>query len=442
MTPGWGATWISLPGFRGHESILQLALKALLPATHCFASSPDILFAMQSHPTSTTRQRWQITFFVGAVFCYWMGLYLYVPTLPLYVKQFSGHLGVIGLVLSMYGLWQALTRFPVGLASDLWGRAKPFILVGFVFTGLGAWLIGFAPDIFWIGVGRSITGLAAATWVPIVVVFCRFFPASQTIRASAVLAMAGGVARILATSSTGFLNDRAGYALAFNLAAACSVLAILLMLFVKETPRPPVRPSLAPISALIRYPPVLFPSLLNAYAQFVNWAVTFSFIPILAVQLGASEVEVSLLITINMTLHLAGLATTATLVHSLGARNLVRTEFLLLGLAVLLAAFSPTVSWLFLAQGIVGLATGIGYPALLGLSIRDVAEHERTAAMGLHQAVYGMGMFAGPFVAGLMAEQWGIQTTFLILGFPCLLLLIPKLWGRLLLVATADPVSA
>ncbi len=397
--------------------------------------------AMNS-PASVPARKWQIILFAGAVFCYWMGLYMYVPTLPLYVKQYSSNLGVIGLVLSMYGLWQALTRFPVGLASDLWGRAKPFILIGFVFTGLGAWLMGTAPDILWIGVGRSITGLAAATWVPIIVFFCRFFPDSQTIRASAVLAMVGGVARILATSSTGFLNERAGYALAFNLGAVCSVAAIVLMLFVKETPRRPTRPSLAPIKALIRRPPVLFPSLLNASAQFVNWAVTFSFIPILAANLGASLVEVSLLITVNMTLHLAGLAATATLVNRLGARNLVRTEFLGLGLAVLLAAFAPTVSWLFLAQGIIGLATGIGYPALLGLSIRDVSDHERNAAMGLHQAVYGVGMFSGPFVAGLVAEQLGIQTTFIILSIPCLLLLIPRWWGRLLLVATAEAPSA
>lgn len=393
---------------------------------------------MQTH--STTRAHgWQVAVFVGAVFCYWVGLYLYAPTLPIYVKQYSGHLGVIGLVLSMYGFWQALLRFPVGVTSDLLGRAKPFILFGYLLTALGAWLIGFADDIFWIGVGRSVTGLAAATWVPIVVVFSRFFPPAQAIRATALMAMVGGAARILATGATGFVNSAGGYSLAFNLAAVAAVLALLLMLLVRETPRAPTKPSLGPIAALASRPHVLFPALLNAASQFVNWAVTFSFIPILAVNMGASDVEVSLLMTVFMAVNLVGLSTTAAFVNRIGARKLVRTGFLLLGMATVLAAWAPTVWWLFLAQGLVGLATGIGYPTLMGLSIREVSDHERTAAMGLHQGIYGVGMFTGPFVAGFLSEQFGIQTTFLLLAVPCLLLLIPQVGGRLLLPATADP---
>ena len=161
---------------------------------------------------------------------------------------------------------------------------------------------------------------------------------------------------------------------------------------------------------------MLFPALLNAGSQFVNWAVTFSFIPILAGNMGASDIEVGLLMTVFMAVNLVGLSATAAFVNRLGARNLVRTGFLLLGMATLLAAWSPTVWWLFLAQGLVGLATGIGYPTLMGLSIRHVSDHERTAAMGLHQAVYGVGMFTGPFVAGFLSEQFGIQTTFLFLA--------------------------
>lgn len=392
---------------------------------------------MQSHLAPGV-QRWQVILFSCAVICYWIALYLYVPTLPLYVKQFSSDLRIVGIVLSMYGLWQAVTRFPVGLATDWWGQARPFLLIGFAFTALGPWVLGVAPNIAWLGVGRAITGLAATTWVPIVVVFSRFFPPSQTIRAVALLTMAGSGGRILATSLTGLLNEQGGYALAFNGAALMAGVSILLILFVPERKRNPQQLRLGPIRSLIVRPHVLYPALLNAMAQIVNFGLTFGFMPILAQNLGADGVQVSLLITLNMLLNMIGNAATATLVHRMGPRNLVRAEFLLLALGCLLAGLAPHLWWLYLAQAFIGLATGMGYPTLIGLSIRDVSDQERTGAMGLHQGVYGFGMFGGPFLCGFLADWLGIPITFVLLAGVCLVLLMPRLPGKLLLIATED----
>ena len=50
----------------------------------------------------------------------------------------------------------------------------------------------------------------------------------------------------------------------------------------------------------------------------------------------------------------------------------------------------------------------------MGLSIANVEEGERNTAMGLHQAVYGIGMFAGPWLSGLLAVPLGIQPMFAI----------------------------
>lgn len=388
-------------------------------------------------PPARKVTRWHIAIFGVAVFFYWVALYLYVPTLPIYVKQFSQNLGTVGLVLSMYGLWQALVRFPVGLAADWLGRSLPFLLLGFGFTALGPWLMGLAPNIGWIGVGRAITGLAAATWVPIVVVFCRFFPPTDTIRAAAILTMLGAVGRILATGVTGYLNALGGYTLAFSLAALMALLSLVLILLVPETPRLPHRPEWRPIAELASRPHVLYPALLNAMAQIVNFALTFGFMPILAADLGANDVEVSFLITLNMILTFLGNGATALLAHRLSARMLIRFEFLVLGVGALLAAWAPQLIWLYLAQACIGLATGIGYPTLLGLSIRDVSDRQRTAAMGLHQSVYGFGMFGGPFIAGFLADWVGLSLTFALLAGICLVVLVPRGPGRILLVATA-----
>ena len=79
-----------------------------------------------------------------------------------------------------------------------------------------------------------------------------------------------------------------------------------------------------------------------------------------------------------------------------------------------------------------GLGQGIVYPVLMGMSIRDVADQERTTAMGLHQAVYAAGMFAGPWLSGILADAIGLQPMVGVTAFACLALaffllrLLPK----------------
>ncbi len=76
----------------------------------------------------------------------------------------------------------------------------------------------------------------------------------------------------------------------------------------------------------------------------------------------------------------------------------------------------------FVGQIFMGLASGVGYPVLMGLSIRYVDESERATAMGLYQSVYAIGMFSGPSVSGILADQIGIQPMFVATAAVCLTL--------------------
>ena len=63
---------------------------------------------------------------------------------------------------------------------------------------------------------------------------------------------------------------------------------------------------------------------------------------------------------------------------------------------------------------------GTVYPVLMGLSIRYVDDSERTTAMGLHQAIYAIGMFGGPAASGVIANALGIRPMFLLTAVVCL----------------------
>jgi MFS family permease len=86
------------------------------------------------------------------------------------------------------------------------------------------------------------------------------------------------------------------------------------------------------------------------------------------------------------------------------------------------AALAPSLPALFVSQFCIGLAQGISYPVLMGMSIQHVADANRTTAMGLHQAVYAIGMFSGPWLSGTLADAMGIQPMFGVTAFACLLL--------------------
>jgi MFS family permease len=394
--------------------------------------------APSSQGTAGVRKK-RLLIYLAAVFLYWMSLYLYASTLPVYVESKTGDLALVGTVLAMYGLWQMLVRLPVGIAADWLGKRKPFIIAGFLMSVISGLMMGYAPSFPLLAGGRAVSGLAAATWVPLVVTFSSLFPPEDAVRATAMLTVAGSASRMLSTALTGTLNDLGGYSLAFILAAAAAGLAILVILPDREKTHPPKRPSAGLVLQTISRSDVLIPSLLAAVAQYATWSSTFGFIPILAEQLGASNVLQSMLMSTNIAVVLAGNLATTALVRRIGSRTMLFASFFLLSGGLLLASLAHNLGMLFAAQVCTGMAAGVGGPILMGKSIEKVEDEQRTTAMGLHQSVYAIGMFTGPSLSGVLANHFGIQSMFAGTAVFCLVL---GLVGLRLLKAFSKPLPA
>ena len=362
--------------------------------------------------TTLTSRRGVILLIGAAVAFYWSSLYFYVPTLPVYTQNRIGDLAKVGVVLSMYGLWQAIVRLPLGIVADWVGQRKPFILLGFVLSGLGAWVMVSANGYGGLVAGRAITGLAAAAWVPLTVLFSSQFAPEEAVRATALLSLINGFSRMAATGSTGSLNQLGGYSLAFYLAIGAAVLAILVTLPLRERVRPPKRPSVKGIGFLVTRQDVLFPALLSSVGQYIAWATTFGFLPILAERLGASNEMQSLLVSMNLGVGMVGNLLTTAIVRRIGNVRLLYLSYLTLIVGITILALAPSLPFVLLGQMLLGLGGGISMPLCMGMSIEKVVESERATAMGLHQAVYGIGMFAGPWLSGILANMLGIQPMF------------------------------
>ncbi len=371
---------------------------------------------------SFSSRRRQIFLFLVVVGLYWASLYTYVPTLSVYARSKVDDLTMVGLIVSMYGLWQAVIRLPLGIASDWFGRRKPFILAGFAFVALGALVMGWADGAAGLLVGRSLTGLAAGAWVPLVVAFSALFPPEEAVRASAILSAVNAFSRMAATGLTGALNAWGGYSLAFYVAAGVAVVAMAAMALMPETARAGQTPSPRSLAQLALRQDVWLPSLLCAVLQYALWSATFGFTPILAKQLGASDTAQSLMVTLNIALgFLCGLLT-PTLLRRLQVWQLVAFSFAAVALGLGVLTLAPSLIWVWAGQFILGLSGGVGYPMLMGMSIRHVEDSRRATAMGIFQSLYAVGMFAGPWLSGILADAAGIQPMFGVTGAATLVL--------------------
>ena len=395
-------------------------------------TEPQTVSTPTSPPLALSRGR-SIAQYILIALLFWMSLYLYVPTLPTYAASRTDSLAFLGVILAQYGLWQAVVRLPLGIAADWLGRRKPFILAGILLSGLGAWVMGSTDSAQGLLVGRAITGLAAATWVPLTVLFSSLFPAQEAVRATAILAVAASIGRVTGTSVTGTLNNLGGYSLAFYLAVGVAGVAMVVLLPAREQIRSPKQPSLRGIGSLITRRDVLLPSWLQAVIQYATWAVPLSFLPLLADQLGATDVAQSMLVSLYIAVVMMGSTMAAVLSKRFGARRLVYGGFAVLTAGIVTAAMAPALPVLFISQFLIGLSLGTCYPVLMGLSIRDVADAERATAMGLHQSVYAVGMFAGPWLSGILADAVGLRPMLGITALGCLglaLILLRLLPGR------------
>jgi predicted MFS family arabinose efflux permease len=161
----------------------------------------------------------------------------------------------------------------------------------------------------------------------------------------------------------------------------------------------------------------LVPSLLDAAVQYVVWAIALGFLAMRAAELGASDVWVGLLVSLHLAMVAAGNFLAALLVKRFPASRLVPLCIVVMAASLGATALAPSLVLLFVTQVVMGLAHGVIFPLLMGMSIEYVPGAQRTTAMGLHQAIYAAGIFVGPWLSGLLAEAIGLRPMFGVTAF-------------------------
>lgn len=365
-----------------------------------------------STQSSLLSSKRNIALVAAGTFCFWISLYLYVPVLPLHADELGASLSMIGLVVASYAIGQVTLRIPIGIASDIIGR-KPFAVTAVALAGLGALWLGLAPNPWSLFAARTLTGVAGAGWVAISVLYSSYFISSRTTSAMAVIMSINAGALVLATLVGGVIADLFGADTAFFGAAAIGGLGAFLLLLAPEpkvTQRAPY--SSATLIRLLKSPLLIQVAVIAITFQFVTFGVNFGFLPVLAESLGASKSEVGYITTTGLVLATVGTALSALMVRRVSNTGALLAASVMVLASLLLMPLMSTLLPLGALQGLNGFGRGMLNTICISLSLKAAAPEERATAMGAYQAIYAIGMLAGPVVSGEVAELYGIESVF------------------------------
>lgn len=373
-----------------------------------------------------------LMYFVSAFF--WMTVYVYVPQFSDYIRHDIGATAtLVGFITGSYGITQMLLRLPLGIWSDRLRRRKPFILAGIAVGGISSlvmFLFARSPEALLIG--RLMAGLAACSYVQISILFASYFEGHQHSMGFVEGSSAAG--QLTAMLLGGVVAQQFGYRYTFLAAALLAVVGLALASFASESRKERAPINLKAIGSTLSENTLVVAAVLAIFAQAINFGKGFVFAPMAAAAFHATKLELSILTMCFMlpTALIAPFAATK-LAPRIGTRLLVTIGFSLQAISCAMVPFATGMGLMYFSQLLTGLGSALTFPALMSLCVSRMPDEKRATAMGFYQAVYGIGIFAGPYLTGWLTDWLGASPAFLINGAMALLAAI----GGLVFIAAA-----
>jgi predicted MFS family arabinose efflux permease len=362
--------------------------------------------------------RYRLPLFCAVTTLFWFSLYTYVSFFTNYVESKGASHVMAGAVLASYGLTQTVLRIPLGVFSDRLRARKPFVTAGLVAsTASGLGLI-FADSPLMLLVLRGLAGVAAASWVVYPVLFSSYFSrarSSQAVSTIMIFLTAGNTLGM-------YLGGLAAHAFcpqaAFVLAALSGLTGLLLSRWtVDNFAGAHTKFSLNELLDVARQRLLLCASSMALLLQAVAFATIYGFTPVYAAGIGATRESLANLALISSIPTIAANYLSGKwFVKRIGDAATSAIGFVLMAVFTVAIPFTGTMAGLYATQMFAGFGRGMALPVLMALSIRDVSDDARGTAMGVFQAVYGIGMVLGPLVAGIVGDLANLNSSFLLMG--------------------------
>jgi MFS transporter, DHA1 family, tetracycline resistance protein len=339
-----------------------------------------------------------------------MGFGIVMPVLP----QLLLHMGepdiaaatrTGGILLVTYAVLQFFCGPIIGNLSDRFGR-RPIILASLFAYGADYLLMGFAPTILWLFIGRAIAGIAGAVYVPANAFVADVTPPEKRAHAFGLVSSAFGLGFILGPGVGGLLGEL-GPRAPFFAAAALAGVNFLFGAFVLPESLPPERRRafswrranpLGAVTMLRHHPGVLVYALTVVLFLIGNnvYPSTWAFFTTAKFDWSTGMIGLSLVAT--------GIAMASAQAFLTGRLSKRLGEFgaAVLGLsvaaAIAVAYAFITHGWMVFALTFIGALQAITYPALNALMSKHVPANAQGELQGGVASLSSLANVVGPLL--------------------------------------------
>ena len=354
-----------------------------------------------------------LKFVAFIVFIDMSGLGLIIPVLPSLIQQLDGGSVVQasqvgGWLLFSYAIMQFICAPIIGGLSDRFGR-RPVLLITLFLLGIDYAIMAWAPTLWWLFVGRLISGAMGASWTAANSCVADVANAEQKAKYFGLLGGAGAAGFVLGPAIGGILGeygDRLPFIAAGILALSGAVVGYFKL---KETLPPANRRAFSisranPFGSLIQmsktpvvlgFLAVIFLLQLAAQTQIAVWAYY------LIERFAWSELQIGLAVALfGACIAIMQGVLTGPITQKLGN---ARTGFLslLLGFpAYLVVAFAPN-GWVIVFGIIYGSVSAVAFPAMQAMMSQQISEDAQGELQGAIASAIGLTSIIGPIVMTL-----------------------------------------
>jgi MFS transporter, DHA1 family, tetracycline resistance protein len=345
-----------------------------------------------------------------------IGLGIILPVLPELIMQLTGE-GISRA--SIYGGWlwfiYALMQFfcaPIlGNLGDRFGR-RPVILFSLLALGIDYLIMGFAPRLAWLFVGRTVAGMAGASYTPAYAYLADVSPPDKRAQNFGLVGAAFGTGFILGPAIGGLLGAL-GPRAPFFAAAGCALLNFAFGWFVLpeslplESRRPFDIRRANPLGTLLQIR--RRPGVMGLAAAVFLWQLghqslpsTWSYYTMFKFHWSEAQVGGSLaFIGIVMAIGTGGL--TRVLVPHLGESRAALTG-LVMGILGFVGYAFATQGWMMYTLMPTWLLASLVYPSMQAIMSRRIPADAQGELQGGIACIYSISCIAGP---PLMTQLFG-----------------------------------